>query len=124
MQSPRILKRSNLEAYVSIIIAIITVVFRMTWYFKILLLLVVAGLITDISFHAPFLVQCSRKINVMICLVCLSILFAIGWNQVIKEYHQSIMRQEAKPENEKQTAEKIQAPMVVVKAKLTGRISW
>jgi hypothetical protein len=80
-------ERTTLEAYGSIVVAIVLATVSMSWWVQAVLLLVLCGFVVDISFHAPFTVRLNRTAQVGVCLVSVSVILLTGLGTVFRQYH-------------------------------------
>src|SRR6202035_2633491 len=61
------LERSTVETYVSLEVAIVTVVFPVTWYIRVLLLCLLACIVGDLTWRSPWTVELSERLKMVIC---------------------------------------------------------
>jgi hypothetical protein len=81
------LERSSLEAYGGIAIAIVSAVFTLTWYIKFGLLLILAGIIIDLSWRSPWTIGITKGVyKWLICMIGLTILLLLSWTPLRKQY--------------------------------------
>ena len=85
-KQPKKLETSTIEFYIGLVIAIITVVFPMTWWFRCLLLLVLIGICADVSFRHPRLISRHIALKIAICLIVIVIIVTVAWHPLREEY--------------------------------------
>src|SRR6266850_689260 len=78
--------RSTAEAYSGLAIAIIAVVFPVTWWLKIVLMMVVGGLAIDIAFRHPKTIEFHWLKKLGISVLGIGILSAISYLPIHKQY--------------------------------------
>jgi hypothetical protein len=83
----RALERSSIEAYASLAITITIVVVPMTWWLQAILLLLFAGMIIDVSFHASWIIRHHNYLKVAACFGSLCLLGIFGVPPVVAQYH-------------------------------------
>jgi hypothetical protein len=82
------LQRSSLESYFGIAIAITSVVFPLTWYIKLALLIILAGIVIDLSWHSPKTLGWKEYQKALLCCASLVVLTAFAWKPIRNQYHQ------------------------------------
>jgi hypothetical protein len=80
------IERSSIEAYAGIVIAIISVVFPMTWWIRGGLLLILVGIVIDLAWRSPWTEGFRSRYRIAIGLICLIILGVIAWRPLRKQY--------------------------------------
>jgi hypothetical protein len=82
----RVLERSSLEAYLFAIVGIAAVAFPMTWYFRSLLVLVLAGIIIDLIIRSPLTAKWGWRPKLFCCLAAIGLLAAAAWRPIAEDF--------------------------------------
>ena len=80
------MERSTVEAYIGITVAIITVVFPMTWWMRCALLTILASIVIDVAFRHHFIIARSRITRGIIAFALVAIIAALAWHPIHEEY--------------------------------------
>ena len=80
--------RSTIEAYAGIIIAILAVVLPVTWWFKTILMVGLAGITSDLSFRSPLTIKLHRSLRWVICIAAAALLTSMSWNPIRSQYEE------------------------------------
>jgi hypothetical protein len=80
-------ERTTLEAYASIIIAVLIAMLATPWWVQAILLLILITLVIDISFHAPMTAGLERGTKAVIGLVSAGLVALVGLRLVSNQYH-------------------------------------
>lgn len=111
-KEPRKLERSTIEFYIGLAVAIVTVVFPMTWWLRCLLLLALVGIVIDVSFRHPRIVGRHVLLKITACLMGVVIIVAVAWKPIREEYRQET----ATKSPEEPTAGVTQSPTSIASA--------
>jgi hypothetical protein len=77
------LTRSSIEFYIGMVVAIVLVVFPMTWYMRIPLFVILCAACVDFCWHSPFtLKNFSKPARTVVCLAIFGLLAWVGWDNV------------------------------------------
>jgi hypothetical protein len=82
----KVLQHSTIEFYVGIILAIVLVAFTMTWWLKVLLLVVSGGIIIDLIFRSPLTIYRHRILKTFLSIAATLILVTVSWNPVKEQW--------------------------------------
>ena len=80
----RQLERSTIETWLAGILGLLAASVPMTWWFELILLMISAGLVTDIGLHAPGLTKSWHKMGVI--LGGIGVLAALGGPSALQRY--------------------------------------
>ena len=80
-------QRSTLEAYGAIIIAIVLAMVSMPWWGMAALLLVLATLVLDLSFHSPLTARFEHRTKIIVCVVAQALILVPGVLTVANRFH-------------------------------------
>jgi hypothetical protein len=82
----KVLQHSTIEFYVGIILAIVLVVFTITPWLKVLLLVVLGGIIIDLIFRSPLTINRHRILKTFLSIAATLFLVTISWNPVKEQW--------------------------------------
>ena len=82
----RVLQRSSLEAYLFALVGIAAAAFPMTWYFRFLLVLVLAGIIVDLIIRSPWTVSWQWRPKLFCIIAAGALLTAAAWRPIADDY--------------------------------------
>ncbi len=82
----RVLERPSLEAYLFAFVGIAAVVFPMTWYFRTILVLILAGIVIDLIIRSPWTVGWRWRPKAFCSIAALSLLAAAAWRPISDDY--------------------------------------
>jgi hypothetical protein len=82
----RALGRSSVEAYAAMGIAIATVAFPMTWYFRVILIVIVGGLIVHLIFRSSLTLSWRLGQKLFCSVAALALLGGASWRPIYEDY--------------------------------------
>lgn len=83
------LSRADVLAIIGTIIAIVAVVFPMSWWVKALLLFIAAFLLWQLSFKSEWMIHRRLRSKVVALIVSVGLLFGSGWSSIRSAYLES-----------------------------------
>jgi hypothetical protein len=83
---PKTIGRSTAESYAVIAVTIVTVVFKLTWWIKCGLLLMVAGMLVDMSFNSPLTAGFNNRRKGSLSILSVLSLAAVAWRPIRGQY--------------------------------------
>lgn len=82
----RVLKQSSLEAYLFALVGIAAAAFPMTWYFRSLLVLIMAGIIVDLIIRSPWTANWQWRPKLFCIVTAFCLLGAAAWRPIADDY--------------------------------------
>ena len=80
-------ERSRIEAFAGLLLAIITLAFPMTWWLKIALVFVLAGISVHLIFSSPATIRLQARSKIWMSLVAVTIIVvSVAWNRIQEHY--------------------------------------
>jgi hypothetical protein len=76
------LSLSSIEFYVGIALAIVTVVFSVTWWLKVIFIIILGGIMLDLIIRSPVTIKWPRVLKAIISSSAILILIVVSWNRV------------------------------------------
>lgn len=78
--------RSSVETYGAIGVAIITVVFKMSWWIKIGLLIFLVGMLIDLTFHSRWTAKFAPVKKRVIATLAVALTTVVAWRPIKAQY--------------------------------------